>query len=61
MLVKENLKISESGLELLSDPLVYQILSVIAEPLGVTPEEYLLRFEEALLRNPEDILGIFEN
>ena len=53
-------KLSEEGLELLSDPIMYEILYVVAMSVGISPEEYLLRFEKVLSDTPETILGLFE-
>ncbi len=56
----ETSNLSELGLELLSNPVLFTILSVIAEDAGVTAEEYLLRFEDALLNNTQELLHILE-
>lgn len=53
-------KLTEQGLKFLSDPVMYEALSAIAEPIGVSPEEYLLRFEEVMTEQPEAIFGFFE-
>lgn len=52
--------LSAEGLAFLTDAEMSAALSAIAASGGVTPEEYLLRFEEALSERPEAILGIFE-
>ena len=52
--------LSKEALELLSEPITYDMLSIITKEIGVTPEEYLMRFEEALSTNPNEIFEIFE-
>ncbi len=52
--------LSAEGLAFLADAEMRAALSAIAASVGVTPEEYLLRFEEVLSEHPETILGIFE-
>lgn len=57
---KANRSLTAEGLAFLEDERMRAALTVIAASVGVTPEEYLLRFEEALSECPETILGIFE-
>lgn len=52
--------LSTQGLELLCDPYIYSKLLIISSAIGVTPEEYLIRFEEVLSDTHEKILEIFE-
>lgn len=52
--------LSTEGLAFLEDERMRAALTAIAASVGVTPEEYLLRFEEILSERPEAILGIFE-
>lgn len=52
--------LSAEGLAFLEDERMRAALTVIAASVGVTPEEYLLRFEEVMSERPEAILGIFE-
>jgi len=52
--------LSEHGKRFLSDTVMYEALSIIAAEVGATAEEYLFRFESALLNNPEKIYSIFE-
>ena len=54
-------ELSEEGKALLADPYMVKLLSPIAASVGVTTEEYLLRFELALADMPEAIFNIFEN
>ena len=56
---KASKTLSEPGLIFLNDPLMYEALCVVAASVGVTPEEYLLRFEEALLEKPKEIFDAF--
>ena len=44
----------------LQDPLMKEALYVVAASVGVTPEEYLCRFEEVLAENPQALFDIFE-
>ena len=53
--------LSEEGVALLNDSVLYHQLSLIAGSIGITPEEYLLRFEEVLSTNPDSIISIFES
>ena len=53
-------KLSDIGIAFLADKEVYKALTKIAAQVGVTPEEYLLRFEEVLNTDPELIMSIFE-
>ena len=52
--------LSAEGLVFLADAEMRTALTEIAASVGVTPEEYLLRFEEVLSENPQAILRIFE-
>ena len=52
--------LSEEGISLLTDPEIYSRLTGIAKSVGVTPEEYLIRFEAVLNKTPSLILSIFE-
>ena len=52
--------LSAEGQAFLRDARLHDALSVIAASVGVSPEEYLLRFEEVLSKNPQAILGVFE-
>lgn len=47
--------LSAEGKALLRDPLLYELLSAVAQTVDVTPEEYLLRFEEVLCDDPDAI------
>ena len=53
-------ELSDIGIAFLADKEVYKALTKIAGEVGVTPEEYLLRFEEVLNTDPELIMNIFE-
>ena len=53
-------KLSFEGLTLLKNPVINKKLSTVAASVGVTAEEYLLRFEEVLAENPKVIFDIFE-
>ena len=53
-------QLSKEGREFLADPELYETLANIVGALGVTPEEYLLRFEEVLKIDPNAVLSIFE-
>ena len=52
--------LSDQASELLKDPTVYKKLSEITKAIGVTPEEYLARFDMLLAKNPQVILNVFE-
>ena len=52
--------LSQEGVKFLSDKVIYEALAAIASPLGVTPEEYLERFEMALSEKPEEIFSVFK-
>lgn len=52
--------LSKEGHALLNTPYLYRLLQKIAATVGVTPEEYLLRFEAVLRTDPESIMKIFE-
>jgi len=56
---KASKKLSEQGLIFLRDPLMYEALCAVAASVGATPEEYLLRFEEILLKKPKEIFDAF--
>ena len=53
------IQLSDEGKEFLSDAVIYTALSAIVEPLGITPREYLERFEKMLSENPSEILKAF--
>ncbi len=55
-----SIQLSKEGRELLEDPCLAAILTEVAALAGVTPEEYLIRFEEVLHTQPDLIFGIFE-
>lgn len=57
--MKNQQRLSSEGLAFLADPALRKALERITAPLGVTPEEYLLRFEEVLERDPDALLSIF--
>lgn len=52
--------LSQEGIEFLKDPVMNVALTVIAASVGVTPEEYLLRFEEVLEENPDILINTVE-
>ncbi len=52
--------LSKEGEAFLNDKALKKKLSKIAKSVGVTPEEYLIRFEEILSTNPQKIFDIFE-
>ena len=52
--------LSVEGMEMLADPIMHAVLSEAASRLGVSAEEYLLRFEEVLSHSPEKIFAVFE-
>ena len=54
-------KLSENGRKFLKDPIMYEALKVISSAVGVTPEEYLLRFEAVLETTPKQVFSIFES
>lgn len=58
--MKNQQRLSSEGLAFLADPTLASSLWRICRPLGVTPEEYLLRFEEVLRSDPEAIFAIFD-
>ena len=60
MVVVNKKCLSKQGEKLLNDSLMSKALFAIASDIGVTPEEYLLRFETILETNPESIFKIFE-
>lgn len=53
-------ELSEQGIEFLSDSVMYAALTLIAKEVGVTAEEYLIRFEKVLRETPEAIMSIFQ-
>ena len=53
-------RLSAQGFFFLQDPLMKEALSVIAASVGVTPEEYLCRFEEVPAESPQAFFDIFE-
>ena len=53
--------LSPEGRAFLADPALLAALRRICAPLGVTPEEYLLRFEEVLATDPDRILTLFSS
>ncbi len=56
----DTVHLSPQGREMLRDPLLFELLSVIAASVGASPREYLIRFEEVLAEDPRAIFGIFE-
>lgn len=52
--------LSKEGQAFLNDPEMNQRLTSIANSIGVTPEEYLYRFEKMMKTAPEKIFAIFE-
>ena len=52
--------LSSEGKEFLKDPVMYSALVEICAPVRVTPEDFLIRFEEILSYDPNAILGLFE-
>lgn len=55
----EEAQSTEEGNEMiLTNPIMYAFLSECAELAGVTPEEYLLRLEEVLDNNPDELLAL---
>ena len=48
-----SIQLSEAGVAFLHDPVMHEALSVIAASVGITPKEYLLRFEEVLSKKPQ--------
>ena len=53
-------ELSGSGKEFLKDPIMYAALTVIVASLDSTPEEYLFRFERALLDKEKELNEVFE-
>lgn len=51
--------LSLEGREFLSDPVMYQALFAICEELKISPEEYLIRFEEVINEEPNKIFSLF--
>ena len=52
--------LSKEGLELLADKELCTLLSAAAESIGVSAEEYLIRFEEVLRCDPSALMVAFE-
>lgn len=52
--------LSQEGIKFLNDPVMNAALTVIGASVGVTPEEYLLRFEEVLEENPDMLINTVE-
>lgn len=61
MIEKTKKSLSEEGRKMLNDAVMYTALCIISESVGVTPEEYLFRFEEVLDRDPQALISIFES
>ena len=59
--MKHEKKLSPEGRAFLADPTLSLALKRICQPLGVTPEQYLLRFEEVLESDPDALLSIFSS
>ena len=59
--MKNERKLSPEGRAFLADPALSLSLKRICQPLGVTPEQYLLRFEEVLEHDPGMLLSIFSS
>ena len=53
-------RISKEGKELLADPIMFDIITAEATSVGVTAEEYLIRFEQILSTTPDLIFKLFE-
>jgi hypothetical protein len=53
-------RISKEGKELLADPIMFDIITAEAISVGVTAEEYLIRFEQILSTTPDLIFKLFE-
>ena len=47
--------------KLLNEPIVSDILRAVAEDVGVTPEEYVDRFIEVFVANPEAFLELVKS
>ena len=47
--------------KLLNEPVVSDILRVVAEDVGVTPEEYIDRFIEVFMADPEAFLELLKS
>ncbi len=58
---KDMAKLSAEGRRLLSEPTVRAVLTAVAASVGVTAEEYLLRFEEVMAEDAESVFAIFES
>lgn len=59
--MNKRIRLSPEGRAFLADPALSLSLKRICQPLGVTPEQYLLRFEEVLERDPDALLSIFSS
>lgn len=57
---KKSLPLSDEGRAFLCNKELFRGLKKIAKRVGVSPEEYLRRFEEVLRESPELIFNIFE-
>ena len=58
---KTNSTIKEDNAEkekLLKEPIISDVLRTVSSEIGVTPEEYIDRFIEVFLREPESIMNI---
>ena len=60
MLNNDKTILSAEGKQLLADPLMRGVLTAVAASVGVTAEEYLLRFETVLAEDAESIFAIFD-
>ena len=47
--------------KLLNEPVVSDILRAVAEDVGVTPEEYIDRFIEVFMADPEAFLELLKS
>ena len=61
MLNNDKTILSAEGKQFLADPLMRGVLTAAAASVGVTAEEYLLRFETVLAEDAESIFAIFES
>ena len=57
---KKDVVLSDAGIAFLKDDILRAILEVVSASVGVTPEEYLIRFETVLRYKPNLIFSIFE-
>ncbi len=53
--IKEDIAEKE---KLLKEPIIGDVLCAVSSEIGVTPEEYIDRFIEVFLREPESIMNI---